>query len=154
VGVEELRRIAPGTEDRGLEVLSAAVAILESPTPDVALKTLIDAGTELFELSWAVLADVGAPGYVLRSGHEPEMEWFVAFALGAAAAGADTKGSGVVAIELLNAGLTFGVGRPWPFRHRERRELDHLARVTDRVCTALAGPVAVRGATGGRDGGR
>jgi hypothetical protein len=141
VGVEEVREIEPGAEERGLQVMGAAVAVLEMPTGEAALDALVRATAELFDPSWAVLADLRASAYVRRRGPAPGIEWFTAFAVGvrSTAAGMDTASSGVLAVELPGPGLTLGVGRPTAFRQRERREVQHLARVADRVWVALRG---------------
>lgn len=143
VGVEEVRPLPPGTEERGLMVLSAAVDILEAPSTEVALQLLTEASADLFDLSWSVLADGRTGEYVRQAGPVPPPAWFSAFTTGARAepgcATVDTAGSGVLSAQLENAGLSFGVGRPHPFRGRERRELELLVRVTDRVWTALRG---------------
>jgi hypothetical protein len=136
-GVEEVRPLEPDREERGLLVLRAAVAVLESPTPEVALDTLVQAVAELFDLTWWVLADPKHPDRRRVRGPAPPPAWFAAFAEGARGPGADTAGSGVLTAELLNAGLVLGVGRGTPFRGRERRELELLVRVADRVWAGL-----------------
>lgn len=141
VGIEEVRPLRPEAEERGLRVMRAAVAVLEAPSPAAALDTLMAAARDLFDLSWVVLADPRRPVYAARLGEPPAPEWFAAFAsaAGALADGVDTTGSGVLGVALPSTGLTLGAGRALAFRQRERRELELLARVADRLSAGLTG---------------
>jgi len=138
-GVEDVRSVGADEEERGLQVMSAALAILETANSAAALSALMGYAGELFELDWATLVDLRSSVHVQSAGDVPTVPWLTAFAEGARADGAEacTDRSGVLAEELDSAGLTLYVGRPVPFRRRERRELEMLARVTDRVWAAL-----------------
>ena len=141
-GIEDVRPVAPDAEDRGLQVVAAAITILETANPTAALAALLGLAAELFEAEWSALADLRNETYVECLGEVPPLEWLAAVALGArvardAGTPVETEGSGVLAEELTEAGLTLALGRAVPFRTRERREVEMLARVTDRACRAV-----------------
>jgi hypothetical protein len=138
-GVEEVRPVGPDEEERGLKVMSAALAILETANSAAALSALMGYAGELFELEWATLVDLQSGTHLQSVGEVPTVPWLSAFAEGARADGAEgcTDRSGVLAEDLEAAGSTLYVGREVPFRRRERREVEMLARVTDRVWAAL-----------------
>lgn len=135
-GVEQVRRVPPDAEERGLQVIAAAVAILETANPTASLTALIGMAGSLFEAEWSSLVDLRAHSCVRASGPAPSVDWVVAFMHGARDA-STTSHSGVMAAELAEAGLVFCIARPVPFRRREQRELEMLARVTDRMCRPL-----------------
>lgn len=135
VGVEEVRPVRPGVEERGLQVIDAAVSVLETANPAASLASLAGLVDRLFDVEWSALVDLATETCVQASGQVPPVEWLLAFLAGSRRA--DTSGSGVMAAELAEAGLVVCIGRRVPFRHREQRELDMLARVTDRMCRPL-----------------
>jgi hypothetical protein len=140
VGVEEARVISPGSEERGLQVMAVAVSILETANSDAALRSLMGHTGDLFDAEWVALADLGERRYVQSTGEVPAIDWLEAFVGGARLQGgppADTTRSGVLTEELSVAGLTLCLGRSVPFRQRERREIEMLARISDRVFSAL-----------------
>lgn len=141
VRVEEVRPLRPGAEERGLEVIRAAEAILEAANPTAAVTTLVAVARQLFDHHWSALLDRRADACLERSGDAPAVGWLLAFVAGAAAApgGAETEGSGVIAGELVESGLVLCIGRTVWFRRRERRELELLARVADRMCRPFRG---------------
>ena len=144
-GVEDVHAVAPFTEERGLQVMEAAIAIMETANSAASLAALTGRAADLFELDWAVLLDLREGGTAQSLGPAPPVPWLTAFVTGARTpdGGAPTDGSGVLSEELPTAGLVLCVGRGVPFRRRERRELEMLARVTDRVWAALEpGPAA------------
>ena len=141
-GIEDVRPVAPDAEDRGLQVVAAAISILETANPSAALAALLGLAGELFEAEWTALADLRTETYVECTGEVPALEWLAAFAPGArtareAGTPGITEGSGVLTEELGEVGLTLALGRSVPFRRRERREVEMLARVTDRACRPL-----------------
>jgi len=157
-GVEDVHVVGPGTQDRGLQVVAAAISILDTANPTAALTALMGLAHELFDADWAGLADLRTASYVQSTGDVPSIEWLAAFVEGARSAhtggdeggGSDdvsaavgriqspsvdgTEGSGVLAEPLSDVGLTLALGRATPFRRRERWELEMLVRVTDRAC--------------------
>lgn len=135
-GVEEVRQVPEGTEERGLQVIAAAVAILETANPTASLAALVGFAGDLFEAGWSSVVDLGTETCVRATGDAPSVDWLLAF-LGGFRRAATTSNSGVIVGELPDAGLALCIGRTVPFRHREQRELQMLARVTDRMCRSL-----------------
>ncbi|MGH9090734.1 MAG: hypothetical protein ACRDZR_05030 [Acidimicrobiales bacterium] len=140
-GIEEVRRVPPGMEERGLQVIAAAVAILETANASASLAALVGLTEDLFDTEWSALVDVRSEACVHVTGEVPAMAWLLAFIAGArnASPHAATSGSGVMAGELTDSGLALCIGRPVAFRRREHRELDMLVRVADRMCRPLRG---------------
>lgn len=140
-GIEEVRRVPPGTEERGLQVIAAAVAILETANASASLAALVGLAGELFDTEWSALVDVRSESTVHCTGDVPPMAWLLAFVSGARSAAPDaaTSGSGVMAGGLTESGLVLCIGRSVAFRRREHRELDMLVRVADRMCRPLRG---------------
>lgn len=140
-GIEEVRLVPPGTEERGLQVIAAAVSILETANASASLAALVGLTSELFDVEWSALADLRSQTYLQCTGDVPGIDWLLAFVAGArsAAPDADTTGSGVMAGELTEAGLTLGIGRTVAFRRREHQELEMLVQVADRMCRPLRG---------------
>ncbi len=136
-GVEEVRQVPADAEERGLQVISAAVTILETANPTATLSALSGLVGELFDADWTALVDLASRICVESVGEVPPVDWLVAFCEGAGAAAGRTSGSGVMAGTLTEANLAICVGRPFGFRRREQRELDMLARVADRMCRPL-----------------
>lgn len=140
-GIEEVRAVPPGTEERGLQVIAAAVSILETANASASLAALVGHTEELFTTDWSALVEVGSESMVHCTGDVPGVAWLLAFVSGARSAPPDvaTSGSGVMAGELRDSGLVLCIGRSHPFRRREHRELDMLVRVADRMCRPLRG---------------
>jgi hypothetical protein len=133
-GIEEVRVVRPDAEERGLQVISAAVALLETANPTATLAALAGLVQELFDAEWTALLDVASRVVVHAAGPVPPLDWLAAFCAGSASAAGATSGSGVMAAWLTEAGLAVCIGRPVAFHRREQRELDMLARVADRMC--------------------
>lgn len=140
-GIEEIRRVPPGTEERGLQVIAAAVSILETANASASLAALVGLASDLFDAEWTALVDLRSETYVHCSGDVPGVAWLLAFVSGARSAPEDvaTSGSGVMAGELEESELILCIGRSVAFRGREHRELDMLVRVADRMCRPLRG---------------
>ncbi len=140
-GIEEVRPIPPEAEERGLQVIAAAVSILETANASASLAALVGLTNDLFEVEWSALVDLASATLVQCVGEVPPPEWLLSFvsASRTTVPAADTTGSGVMAGELTEAGLVLCIGRTVAFRRREQRELDMLVRVTDRMCRPLRG---------------
>jgi ACT domain len=136
-GVEEARQVPADSEERGLQVISAAITILETANPTATLSALSGLVGELFDAGWTALVDLGAKVCVESAGETPPIDWLIAFCQGAGAVEGRTTGSGVMAGTLADANLAICVGRAFAFRRREQRELDMLSRVADRMCRPL-----------------
>lgn len=135
-GVEEVRALPEGAEERGLEVIAAAVSILETANPTASLAAVIGLVGALFDVEWSALVDLATESCLQATGDVPSIDWLLAFLSGSRRA-ATTSNSGVMAGELSDAGLALCIGRTVPFRRREQRELDMLVRVADRMCRPL-----------------
>lgn len=140
-GIEEVRRVPPGMDERGIQVIAAAVAILETANASASLAALVGLTEDLFDTEWSALVDVRSETCVHVTGEVPAMAWLLAFISGARSASPDaaTSGSGVMAGELAESELALCIGRSVAFRRREHRELDMLVRVADRMCRPLRG---------------
>ncbi len=149
-GVEDFHFVAPDAEDRGLEVVAAAISILETANPTAALAALMGHTLELFRAEWAGLADLGNEAYVESAGPVPPIDQLLASVRSDSVAVNNkvdhepswtpqepengSGGRGLLVEKLQEIGLNLALGRTAPFRTRERREVEMLARVTDRAC--------------------
>ncbi|HEX3946184.1 MAG TPA: hypothetical protein VHW47_00700 [Acidimicrobiales bacterium] len=140
-GIEEVRTLPAGTEERGLQVISASVAILETANASASLSALVGLAGDLFEVEWSALVDLHTETTIQSTGEIPRLDWLLAFVSGARSATADagSSNSGVMAGEMEETGLALCIGRLVPFRRREHREFEMLVRVTDRMCRPLRG---------------
>ncbi|HUA96037.1 MAG TPA: hypothetical protein VMB82_10990, partial [Acidimicrobiales bacterium] len=140
-GIEEIRKVPPEMEERGLQVIAAAVSILETANASASLAALVGLASDLFDAEWTALVDIRSETYVHCSGNVPGVAWLIAFVSGARNAPQDvaTSASGVMAGELVESELILCIGRSVAFRGREHRELDMLVRVADRMCRPLRG---------------
>jgi hypothetical protein len=140
-GIEEIRKVPPEMEERGLQVIAAAVSILETANASASLAALVGLASDLFDAEWTALVDIRSETYVHCTGDVPGVAWLVAFVSGARNAPQDvaTSASGVMAGELVESELILCIGRSVAFRGREHRELDMLVRVADRMCRPLRG---------------
>jgi hypothetical protein len=145
-GIEDIRPIPSDAEERGLQVMSGAVSILETANSAAALAALMGHVGELFDVEWAALADFEGHRCVHSFGEVPSLDWLRAFCSAAnspAASDGATAGSGVLALELAGPGLTLCLGRGFAFRRRERREIEMLVAITDRILAALDPGLAI-----------
>jgi len=140
-GIEEIRKVPPEMEERGLQVIAAAVSILETANASASLAALVGLAGDLFDAEWTALVDIRSETYVHCSGDVPGVAWLIAFVSGARNAPQDvaTSASGVMSGELVESELILCIGRSVAFRGREHRELDMLVRVADRMCRPLRG---------------
>jgi hypothetical protein len=140
-GIEHVKIVPPGTEERGLQVITAAVSILETANASASLAAMVGLVGELFDAKWTALVDLRTESYIQCTGSVPPLDWLLAFLAGARSLPPDgaTTGSGVMVGELTASHLAVGIGRPVPFRRREQRELEMLVQVTDRMCRPLRG---------------
>jgi len=140
-GVEEVRTVPAGAEERGLRVIAAALAILETANAAASLSALVGLAGDLFDVGWSAVVDLHTETYLHCAGDVPRLDWVLAFVSGARSASPEggSSGSGVMAGEMDDAALAVCIGRQVPFRRREHREFEMLVRVTDRVCRPLRG---------------
>jgi hypothetical protein len=133
VGIEEVRQLREGAEDRPRAVLRAATSLVEDAGADGVLHNLVDLAAELLEAEWVALVDLTTEGVHASRGDAPPAAWLVAFAGGAhfGEVGGATSGSGVLAGALRRSAMALCVGRSVAFRERERHEVEMLARIVD-----------------------
>ncbi len=133
VDVEELRAVEFVERDPRIDALETAIALNEAPDRVARAAALAERARHELRAVWAAV--VGPAGIEAVAGEGPEVPWLVAFGTGVAAGGSDagaaTDADGEVAWatvgeerRVLLAGRD-GV----PFRPRERRVLELLARL-------------------------
>ncbi len=137
-GIELVRPVAAEAEERGLQVISAAVAILDTAIPSAALSTIVGSMAPLFDLSWSALVNTTSGIYVQCHGDVPPIDGLLSL-IEDRHSSPDTNGvvrseGGILVGDIEQAGLVLCIGREAPFRGRERREFEMLVRVTDRMC--------------------
>ena len=138
--IEQVQPVPPDQEGRGLQVIAAAISILETANASASLSAVVGFAEDLFDAEWSALVDIRSRTYVHCTGDVPGVEWLLDLVAGAAGAPAvDGAGRSVIAGELDESDLILSLGRTVPFRRREQRELDMLARVADRMCRPLRG---------------
>lgn len=122
--IEEVRPVGPDTAEHGLAVIEAALTVLTTARPSAALSALVELSVALFDADWCALVDPLSHSYARRLGPVPDLEH-----LGSRPGPL----SEMMSVPLEEAALTLWLGRPIPFRRRERREIEMLARVADRT---------------------
>jgi hypothetical protein len=132
VDVEELRAIAFVERDPRIDALETAVALNEAPDRAGRAATLADRARHELRAIWAAVA--GPDGVEAVAGEGPDEPWLVAFGTGVASGGsggAATDTDGEVAWAAVgDGGRVLLAGRDGvPFRPRERRVLELLARL-------------------------
>lgn len=135
--IEEVRPVAPDAEEHGLRVADGALRILTQARPAAALSALVSVVSELFDSDWCALVST-SDGTVAHSvGSVPPHTTPAQLLGGRGPTG--TRLSEVMVTPVEEAHLNLVVGRPIPFRHRERREIEMLVSVTDRMCRSGRG---------------
>ena len=133
VDVEELRAVTFVERDPRIDALETAVALNEAGDRPARAATLADRARHELRAIWAAV--VGPEGIEALSGEGPEEPWLVAFGTGVASggsgAGAATDGDDEVAWAAVGQDQrVLLAGRDGvPFRPRERRVLELLARL-------------------------
>lgn len=141
--VEAVAVVPAGAEDRADRLTGAAMAILETSNATAALAALVGLAGELFSPLWAVLLDRRAGTFIHCAGPAPTAAAVEARARAGdgetAATGDGGDGDPMMVATLESTGLALGLGGKIPYRRRERRELELLARVADRACRPFRG---------------
>jgi hypothetical protein len=133
VDVEELRAVEYVERDPRIDALETAVALNEAGDRAARASTLVERARHELRAVWAAV--VGEHGVEAIAGDGPEEPWLVAFgtgvASGGAGAGAATDGDDEVAWAAVGQDRrVLLAGRDGvPFRPRERRVLELLARL-------------------------
>jgi hypothetical protein len=133
VDVEELRVVEFVERDARIHALETAVALREAPDPVARAAALAERARHELRARWAAV--VGPEGIESVAGEGPEGPWLQAFGAGVASsgssgAGAATDEDGEVAWAGVGDQRVLLAGRDGvPFRPRERRVLELLARL-------------------------
>lgn len=137
VQVEEVRPTGGEEHDPRLAGLEAAAALVCAADRSELLTAIDEHAPRSLSATWVAVLDL-ADGRLLRSSgaDAPTGEWLAAFVMGAEAGGGT---SDVAWARLPDTGLGLVAGRDRiPWRDRERRHLDALARIIDRRWQELA----------------
>jgi hypothetical protein len=133
VDVEWVQPLGEADHDPQLALLEAAARLVEAGDEPARLSELCADVRVVFEADWTAVVDLATPATVAGAGDVPDPSWVAAFVIGsrhlaqAPEAGADD----VAWAERLGHDQVVAVGRSGrPFRARERRQLDVLARIS------------------------
>lgn len=132
VDVEDVRPVSGDLPDARVAALESAAELLSQPDTASVCDALVKHVVRDFEADWAAVLGGGADaGVVAASGDVPSPVWLAAFVAGSGGTGAaDTGPDDVAWAELNEAGAALVIGREGrPFRARERRQLNALARI-------------------------
>ena len=132
VDVEDIRPVHGELPDARVAALESAAELLAQPDRAAVCKALVEHVRRDFEAEWsAVVPRPGTDLAAVSSGDAPNADWLAAFLAGSGGTGLADQGPDDVAWAALTddgAALVIGrVGRP--FRSRERRQLNALARI-------------------------
>lgn len=142
VDVEDVRPVREIAHDPRQDALDTAIALVESRSVELLLMALATRACEDFEAEWASVIDHGSPEPLAIVGKPPSKPWIEAFIQGSRAsvrvAAGETGPNDVAWANLSAADLTLVLGRKGrPFRTRERRQANALARIADARWTEL-----------------
>ena len=132
VDVEDVRPVRGELPDARVAALDSAAELLAQPDAAAVCNALVDHVVRDFEADWAAVLGSGADaGLVAGQGDTPTADWLTAFVAGSGGTGAAHTGPDDVAWSPLNDdGAALVIGRDGrPFRSRERRQLNALARI-------------------------
>jgi hypothetical protein len=144
VDVEWVQALGTGDHDPHLAVLEAAARVVEEADVDAALAGLCTDLVAAFEAEWSVVVRLDPPALIAAVGTAPDPAWLSAFLAGSRHLDGQhgQHPDDVAWGDLRPGGVSVAVGRRGrPFRARERRHIELLARVT---AAALAADVASR----------
>ncbi|MDP1793466.1 MAG: hypothetical protein Q8K63_04940 [Acidimicrobiales bacterium] len=128
VDVEDIRPVEGDLPDARVAALESAAELLVQPDAAAVCSMLVAHVNRDFEAEWAVVMREGAP--VASHGDVPTAEWVNAFVAGSEGAGAAEVGPDDIAWAPFGDGGSLVIGRQGrPFRARERRQLNALARI-------------------------
>jgi len=144
VDVEDIRPVALAVPDPRLDALESAALLVAQATPHALLDALVAHATRDLEASWAAVADYTLAEVRASSGEVPSATWLAAFVAGSLAS--DASGTDDVAwASFPHAPLALVIGRAGrPFRERERRQLEALARIAATRWVELSVPHPTR----------
>lgn len=137
VKVEEVRSLGQDVHDPRLDALETAARLVGASDPDELLASLCELAGKSLGAEWIAVVDLQGERVRHGDGAVPSAAWLRAFLAGSragAGAGAATERNtdDVVWAPLPCAGLAVVAGRDGsPYRARERRQLNALARIVD-----------------------
>jgi ACT domain len=131
VEVEGIRPIDSGRGNRDLSALDLAAALAER-NADV-FEVLVERLSAGLSADWAVVVRLDPPEVLHTRGEAPSALWLAGFLEGARHLGeSDQTPTGVVWARMPDNGAALVIGRQdYPFRWRERGEVDGLAAIAD-----------------------
>jgi hypothetical protein len=136
VDVEWVQSLGDAEHDPQLALLEAAARLVETADDQARLTELCVDLRRAFEAEWSAVVELGSSTTLAVDGEAPTASWMVAFATGSRHLdGAHEHGAEDVAwADLAGQDRVVVVGRSGrPFRARERRQLDVLARIGGRL---------------------
>jgi hypothetical protein len=144
VDVEDVRPATAGLVDPRLDALETAAVLVEQRTLDSLLDALAVHANHDFQADWAAVVAFDASEPLASVGSPPPAAWLGAFVAGSRVSVPTGNGEGgpddVAWAGLDGADLALVLGRRGrPFRARERRQLNALARIADHRGCELAG---------------
>jgi alkylated DNA nucleotide flippase Atl1 len=132
VDVEDVRAVVGDIPDARVAALESAAELIAQPDAAAVCKALVEHVRRDFESEWAaVVPHPGTNVPPVSSGDAPSADWLAAFLAGSGGTGLADHGPDDVAFAALTAdGAALVIGRGGrPFRSRERRQLNALARI-------------------------
>jgi hypothetical protein len=143
VDVEDVRPAPPSLNDPRLDALETAALLVEQGDIDALLVTLATHARHDFEADWGAVIDAAAAVPLAAVGSPPPVAWLAAFVTGSQSsvrvASGESGPDDTAWATLQSADLALIVGRRGrPFRARERRQLNALARVASSRWAELA----------------
>jgi hypothetical protein len=144
VGVEDVRTVEGHRFDHQVNSLDLAAQIAEAHEGGQVLEALASETAGDLRADWAAVVNLDPAEVVAVVGEAPAVAWLIAFVEGSRhsePSAAGEAGPDDLAWALLGAtGLAFVLGRKGrPFRWRERRQIQSLARVAGAVLASSAG---------------
>lgn len=142
VNVEDIRERSGSPLDARTDAWETAADLVEASDAAAAGQVLVERSRHDMGADWVVLLETSGQRSVCVSGEPPTPAWINAFVAGSRSSrqlGVEQHGPEDIAwTELTKAGLALVLGRSQrPFRSRERRQLDALARIADRRLAEL-----------------
>ena len=136
VDIERIRLATEALHDPRVDALETAALLVAAPTPVAAINELCLQAVRTVGANWGVVLDLDNGTVASEVGDCPPAPWLAAFVAGSQSAAevvdGDSGPSDIVWAPLPLAGRALVMGRNGePFRARERRQADALARIVD-----------------------
>jgi hypothetical protein len=136
VDIEQVTPVADARRDPRLDALETAAMLVGAHDPAEAVATLCEHASRTFGASWAAVIDLEHGAIEASDGDVPSSKWLAAFVAGSQSSAQVANGHAgpddTVWAPLPQAGMALVLGRQsMPFRARERRQANALARIVD-----------------------